>query len=99
MKRPLAIAAVLGCLALPASAGDYNWTWTGPKGGTAAGSGSCSAAGGTATCTRNGTYTSPAGREVTSVTRATRSREGGIRTTTRTGPNGRSATVTVERNR
>lgn len=99
MKGPLVIAAVLGCLAVPAVASDFSWTWTGPKGGSAAGSGSCSAAGGTATCNRSGTYTSPAGREVTSVTQATRSRDGGVRTTTRTGPEGRSRTVTVARNR
>ncbi len=99
MQKLLPLAIVMGFAALPAAAESVNWSGTGPNGGTAAGSADCSAADGSVSCTRSRTYTSPVGRTFTAESEAVRSRDGGIRTTTRTGPNGRSGTVTVERSR
>lgn len=99
MKRILTLGAIIGCLALPASAEGFQWSGTGPKGGTVTGGGACTHADGTAACDRGRTYTGPNGATATVKTEAVRSRDGGSRTTTRVGPLGRTGTVTVERSR
>lgn len=88
MQRLLPLAVVLGLAAAPAVAESFEWSGTGPNGGTAAGAGSCSVDDGTRTCTRGGTYTSPVGRVFGAETTAVRSRGAVQRTTTGTGPNG-----------
>jgi hypothetical protein len=83
----------LGLLAAPALA-DRTWTWTGPKGGEASGTTSCSNATGVKTCQGTSTYTSPKGQTFQSQSTATGDRFGGQRVITTTGPNGKTATST-----
>jgi hypothetical protein len=88
-----ALTLTLGLLAAPAMA-ETNWTATGPKGGTAAGTTSCSKASGITTCQGNSAYTTPNGKVFQRESTATGTRFGGERVITTTGPNGKVATST-----
>jgi hypothetical protein len=89
----LALIASLGLLAAPAMA-ETNWTATGPKGGTAAGTANCTHANGITTCQGDSTYTNPKGKAFQRSATATGNRFGGQRVITTTGPNGQTATAT-----
>jgi hypothetical protein len=89
----LALTLSLGLLAAPAMA-ETNWTATGPKGGTATGTTTCTHANGIATCLGNSAYTSPKGKVVQRSATASGNRYGGQRVITTTGPNGKTATAT-----
>jgi hypothetical protein len=89
----LALIASLGLMAAPAMA-ETNWTATGPKGGTAAGTAHCTHASGVTTCQGNSAYTAPKGKVYQRDSTATGNRYGGTRVITTTGPNGKTATAT-----
>ncbi len=89
----IALIAALGLMAAPAMA-ESNWTWTGPKGGTAAGTATCTHASATTSCQGNSTYTNPKGKVYQRQSTATGDRFGGQRVITTTGPNGQTATAT-----
>jgi hypothetical protein len=88
-----ALIASLGLLAAPAIA-ETNWSATGPKGGTAAGTTGCSYANGSANCNTSSTYTNPLGQEFKRESASSGNRFGGERVTTTTGPNGNTSTKT-----
>ena len=98
MTKLYILIAAATLVAAPSFA-DTQVSVTGPRGGTAEATRDCSAGGGAVSCSRSGTYTGPEGRTVSRETETTRSRDGGSRTTERTGPRGRTGTVTVERSR
>ncbi len=88
------------CTSIPAFA-DTQWTRTGPNGGTATGTQSCSGGGGGGyACSGQSTYIGPEGRTGTRTWQGTGTREGGQRTTTTTRPSGepRTRTFTWQRN-
>jgi hypothetical protein len=89
----LALIAALGLTAAPAMA-ESNWTWTGPKGGSATGTTECARADGMATCQGTSAYTAPKGKVYQRESTATGNRHGGTRVITTTGPNGKTATAT-----
>lgn len=84
---------------LTAEAEGWTWTATGPKGGTANGTGSCARTAGTAVCDSSGTYQGPRGNVVTSERQRVTDGSGTTVTITRRGPEGGTVKTTRKWNR
>lgn len=96
--KSLILPAVLIVLALPAAA-QTSWSGTGPRGGTYAGSGGCTAGDGSLTCSGASTYTNPFGQTFTRQSNRVATREGVTVNTQITGPAGKTATTLRTRSR
>ena len=94
MRRFILVAALS---ALPIAAQAESWSMTGPRGGTAEGSGTCTGEAGTLTCDRVGTVVTPMGVTLDRTGHRVTDAGGTVKTITTTGAQGRSVTVTRTR--
>jgi hypothetical protein len=96
LAKTLILAAVMAAPSITLAEG-FSGTVTGPKGGTAVYSGSCSAGEGSISCSRESVLTSPEGKTATRSVEKLRTREKVSTTVVTTGEGGRSVTTTRER--